>query len=63
MVKDDEFEMHAGAEDALQASEEHRIVVEVLTEVRARLLGVDETDFPPLADEVASTPRKGRSPT
>ena len=47
-IEDDYLEVDTGAENALQTGEEDRIAVEVLAEVRPRLLGVDEAHLPAL---------------
>ena len=51
-VEDDNLEMHARAEQAFQTCEEYRVAVEIFTEVRPRLLGMDETHVTTLAHEV-----------
>jgi hypothetical protein len=58
VVEDDDFEMDPGAECPFQALEQHRILVEVLTEVRPRFLGVDESDFLSLADETGQNAKE-----
>ena len=51
-VEDDDLEVDARAEDTLQTRKEDRVAVEVLAEVRPRLLGMDEAHFRAFLDEV-----------
>ena len=58
-VEDNYLEMHAGTQGTLKAREEDRIVVKVLTEVGAGLLGVNEAHFPTLLDKIGQHAQEG----
>ena len=58
-VHDDALEVDARAEDALHLAPEARIAVEVLPEVGAGLLGVDEADLDAASDEHVEDAQEG----
>ncbi len=58
-VHDDALEVDARAEDALHPAPEARIAVEVLPEVGAGLLGVDEADLDAASDEHVKDAQEG----
>ena len=58
-VEDEQLEMDAGAQRPLQPREEHGVAVELLAEVRTRLLRVDQADLPAFGDQVGDEAQEG----
>ena len=57
-IEDDDLEMDTRTQRPLQSGEQHRIAVEILPEIRPRLLGMDQPHLPALLDQVRDQPQE-----